>query len=57
MSKIINFPVPEKTTNICGQCKIFEHCFEESLQYSDCGPNTEDVKELSKTIPACEKFI
>jgi len=52
MSNIIQFPVKEKT---CGDCKIFEKCYNESVKIF--GQETEEEKESSKNIPACKGFV
>lgn len=58
MAKIIDFPV-KKTINIntCGQCKIFDSCYAESLKiFAPLTDNPEKEKEAAKKIPACDKI-
>ena len=52
MSNITQFPIKEKT---CGDCKIFEKCYDESVKIF--GAETEEEKKASKSIPACEDIV
>jgi len=51
MSNIIQFPV-KKIIHTCGECKIFDKCYGESVKIF--GDETEVEKKASKNIPACE---
>ena len=54
MSNIIQFPVKEKVLT-CGDCKVFEKCYDESVKIF--GAETEEEKKASKSIPACEDIV
>ncbi len=56
MGKIIDFPV-QKIIYTCGQCKIFDSCYSQSLKiFEPLTYNPEEEKKVAGKIPACDKI-